>query len=133
MADTGFNVDDQITVLIVDDTELIRRLVSQMLDACGNYRIVEASSGIEALRRAKYHRVDVVLLDVMMPEMDGLEVCRRFRLDPFTASIPVVLVTALADEDSRRKGFEAGANDYINKPLNRTGLMKTLHKVLTLG
>ncbi len=104
-------------ILIVDDTpQNIQILGKGLRDE--NYSIAVASSGKEALKAVEKFLPDLILLDIMMPEMDGFETCRRLKRDPKTEHIPVIFLTALADADSLVKGFEYGAIDYITKPFN---------------
>jgi class 3 adenylate cyclase len=104
-------------VLVVDDEEQNRMLLRDSLEAHG-YEIEEAENGETALQRAAERPPDVVLLDVMMPGMDGFEVCRRLKKGAETASIPVLMVTALSDRKERMMGVAAGANDFLNKPVD---------------
>jgi PleD family two-component response regulator len=106
------------TVLVVDDDREDRELLCALLRPEG-YRIVEAANGKEALAQATAERPDVVILDMMMPEMDGIEACRRLKSGPDTAPIPVLMLTGMTDRDSRIKGIEAGANDFLAKPADR--------------
>ena len=108
-------------VLIVDDQEPNRLLLRDLLEARG-YEVTEATSGQEALEAVAARLPDVVLLDVSMPGMDGFEVTRRLREDPATQALPVLLVTALSAREHRLQGMEAGANDYITKPIDRAEL-----------
>lgn len=108
-------------VLVVDDQEPNRLLLRDLLEARG-YEVAEATGGAEALEAIARRRPDVVLLDVSMPGMDGFEVTRRLRDDPATQPLPVLLVTALAAREHRLQGMEAGANDYITKPIDRAEL-----------
>jgi signal transduction histidine kinase len=108
-------------VLIVDDQEPNRLLLRDLLEARG-YEVSEAVSGPEALAAIARRRPDVVLLDVSMPGMDGFEVTRRLREDPGAQAIPVLLVTALSAREHRLQGIEAGANDYLTKPIDRAEL-----------
>jgi signal transduction histidine kinase len=114
---------DQITgrVLIVDDQEANRLLLRDLLESQG-HEVAEAVDGVEALQRVAETAPDVVLLDVGMPGIDGFEVCRRLKAEPATATIPVLLVTALSQRDQRLLGIGAGANDYITKPIDRSDL-----------
>ena len=105
------------TVLIVDDEPNNIKLLRQILQDQYNSRI--ATSGEEAIARASIDPLPgIILLDIMMPEMDGYEVCRRLKADPVTAKIPVIFVTAMGDMENERKGFEVGAVDYITKPVS---------------
>lgn len=109
-------------VLVVDDQDANRMLLRDLLEARG-YEVSEASSGPEALEQIAAVLPDVLLLDVSMPAMDGFEVCRRLRSAPETVALPILLVTALAAREHRIQGIEAGANDYITKPIDRTELV----------
>jgi pilus assembly protein CpaE len=101
--------------LAVDDDEINLKLVSATLSRAG-YEIFTAANGAETLRRVEEIRPDVILLDVMMPEMDGYEVCNRLRQRAATAHIPIMMLTALDTVEEKIKGFEAGADDYLPKP-----------------
>ncbi len=109
------------TVLIVDDEPSARDTLEALLYREG-YDLAFASDGPEALEKAASLTPDVILLDVMMPGMDGFEVCRRLRADPLLAESPVIMVTALDDRDSRLRGIEAGADDFVSKPFDRVEL-----------
>jgi len=104
-------------VLVVDDEETNRELLRDLLEAQG-HQVTEAEDGEQALQKAKESPPDVILLDVMMPGLDGFEVCSRLKADPETAPIPVLLVTALKERSDRLTGIEAGANDFISKPVD---------------
>ncbi|MCX8156272.1 MAG: ATP-binding protein [Verrucomicrobiae bacterium] len=108
-------------VLIVDDDSYVCATMEALLKNEG-HQLIFASSGAEGQAKALSERPDVILLDVMMPEMDGYEVCRRLKADPATAAIPVLLVTALTERKERLKGIEAGANDYLTKPIDAQDL-----------
>ena len=109
------------TVLIVDDEPSGRKNLKVLLMPQG-YNIAVACNGAEALQLAAELLPDVILLDVMMPDMDGFEVCRRLRANPVLAEVPVIMLTALDDRSSRLEGIEAGADDFISKPFDRTEL-----------
>jgi len=116
-------------VLIVEDEPDIRALVVHHLKREG-YQVSAASSGEEALRQVQAALPDLVLLDLMMPAMDGLEVCRRLRQDPATASLPIVMLTAKGDEVDRVLGLEIGADDYVVKPFSPKELVARVRAVL---
>jgi class 3 adenylate cyclase len=104
-------------VLIVDDEEPNRMLLRDPLEAHG-YEIIEAENGEQALQKVEQRPPDVILLDVMMPRMDGFEVCRRLKNDARTAHIPILIVTALSERMERMKGIAAGASDFLTKPVD---------------
>jgi phosphate regulon transcriptional regulator PhoB len=116
-------------VLIVEDEPDIRELVVHHLKREG-YQVSVAASGEEALRQVQASPPDLVLLDLMMPTMNGLEVCRRLRQDPVTASLPIVMLTAKGDEIDRVLGLEIGADDYVVKPFSPKELLARVRAVL---
>jgi len=116
-------------VLIVEDEPDIRELVVHHLKREG-YQVSVAASGEEALRQVQASPPDLVLLDLMMPAMNGLEVCRRLRQDPVTASLPIVMLTAKGDEVDRVLGLELGADDYVVKPFSPKELLARVRAVL---
>jgi CheY-like chemotaxis protein len=104
-------------VLIVDDEAQNRMLLRDPLEGLG-YEAAEAENGAEALRKVADRPPDVILLDIMMPQLDGFEVCRRLKRNEKTAPIPILLVTALSDRKERLMGIQAGANDFLTKPVD---------------
>ncbi|ABY72284.1 PleD family two-component system response regulator [Rickettsia rickettsii] len=122
------------TILVVDDIEPnIKLLTAKLLKEY--YTVLTANSGKEALAILKKEKIDIILLDVMMPEIDGFEVCKTIKTDPETTHIPVVMVTALSDIDDRVKGLEAGADEFLTKPINDTALfvrLKSLSRMKSL-
>ncbi len=120
------------TILIVDDQEIGRITLEGMLLPLG-YDLHFAASGREALALLDSVQPDVVLLDVMMPEMDGFTVCRRIRGTPRWRDVPVILVTALDDRDSRVRGLEAGADDFLSKPVDWSELRARVQTTVNLG
>jgi two-component system cell cycle response regulator len=104
-------------ILVVDDIEANRRLLQAKLEA-QYHSVILACNGPDALEKARTTDPEIILLDVMMPGMDGYEVCRRLKADPVTAHIPVVMVTALSDTEDRVRGLDAGAEDFLTKPVD---------------
>jgi putative two-component system response regulator len=102
-------------ILVVDDLEANARILEALLTRDG-HRVTTAANGEQALEEVAKERPDLVLLDILMPKIDGYEVCRRLKSDPATRLIPVVLVTGLTDTDSRIRGLEVGADDFMSKP-----------------
>jgi putative two-component system response regulator len=120
------------TILIVDDEPAGRLVLDGVLGEQG-YALVFAEDGATALRQAVAHLPDLILLDVMMPGMDGFEVCRRLRADPALAEVPILMVTALDDQPSRMRGLEAGADDFISKPFHRAELRARIKTIVRLN
>ncbi len=118
-------------VLVVDDILPNVKLLEAKL-ASEYYEVLTATSGQEALDKVERDSPDIVLLDVMMPGMDGFEVCRKIKENPEHAHIPVVMVTALTDAADRVRGLEAGADDFLSKPLNDTALMARVRSLVRL-
>jgi two-component system cell cycle response regulator len=109
------------TVLVVNDLDAnVKLLEAKLLSEY--YTVVTATNGVNALKALAENKIDIVLLDVMMPEMDGFETCTRIKSNPDTTHIPVVMVTALSDIEDRVKGLEAGADEFLTKPINDTSL-----------
>ena len=116
-------------VLLVDDDPDTLRLVSIMLQRQG-YDVGAASSGTHALSMIEKEQPDLILLDVMMPDIDGFEVARRIRSNPSSANVPIIMFTAKAQVEDRVKGFEAGADDYLTKPTQPRELFAHMKAVL---
>jgi len=115
-------MDTKITILIVDDNHQNLRVVSSFLKD-KNYNLALATSGVKTLELLEKIETDLILLDIMMPEMDGLETCRILKANPKTADIPVIFLTAKNQTEDIVEGFEAGGVDYITKPFNRDELL----------
>lgn len=116
-------------VLIAEDEADIRDLLAFHLERDG-YHVSRARTGAEALRLARDAHPDLLVLDLMLPEMDGLEVCRRLRQEPATATLPIVMLTAKGDEVDRIVGLEMGADDYIVKPFSPKEVLARVRAVL---
>jgi two-component system chemotaxis response regulator CheY len=112
------------SVLIVDDDPSIRKLVATTLEDVAGFELVEAADGDEALELAREEAPAIVLLDIDMPGIDGLEACRRLRAQPQTAGATVVMLTAAADEEAARAAEEAGADLFITKPFSPLELLR---------
>ena len=104
-------------ILIVEDERDILQLVKLYLEKEG-FRTLSASTGTEGLRQAKQEKPDLVILDLMLPEIDGLEICKRLRSAPETAMLPIIMLTAKAEESDSIIGLELGADDYVTKPFS---------------
>lgn len=128
--------NEDITILVVDDDDAIRFLASETLSDAG-FQVIEARNGAEALSMFQQHQPNMVLLDLIMPEIDGYKVCRRIRTLPGdNEQVPIMIMTGLNDEDSINQAFEMGATDFITKPLNhlilvqRTRYMLRTHRII---
>ena len=124
-------MSDGARILVVDDTPLNVKLLADLLRVKG-FVVTTAASGPEALDRIAAERPDLVLLDVMMPEMSGYEVCTRLRANPETARLPVVMVTSLDAVHERVKGIEVGADDFLSKPVNQPELLARVRSLLRI-
>jgi len=118
-----------IRVLVVDDNFVNVKLLEALLKSA-SYEVATAMSGEAALERLRQSRPDIVLLDVMMPGMDGYEVCRRIRQSEKTARLPVIMVTALDKESDREMGLAAGADDFLNKPVEDGVLFPAMRRAM---
>lgn len=116
-------------ILIVEDEQDIRQLVTHYLEKEG-FRPVAAMNGLEALKKVKEDKPDLVVLDLMLPEMDGLEVCKRLRSVPETAMLPILMLTAKAEESDTIVGLELGADDYVTKPFSPKALVARVKALL---
>ncbi len=118
-------------ILVVDDTPVNLRLLVDLLSVHG-YDVLTASGGLAALEIINTQPVDMVLLDVMMPDIDGFEVCRRLRDNSSFAMLPIVLVTSLDSKDDRIRGLEAGADDFLSKPINIHELLARVRSLMRI-
>ena len=116
-------------ILVVDDEDHIRTLLAYNLEADG-YHCVFAETGVEAIHMAELEMPHLILLDWMMPEMNGTAVCKRLKRNPQTANIPVIMITARSEENDKIKGLDSGADDYITKPFSPNEMLARVRAVL---
>src|SRR5271166_5974304 len=119
-------------ILVVDDEPEAVELVEFNLKQAG-YAVVTAADGAEALKKARAQTPDLIVLDVMLPEMDGFEICKTLRLEAATARVPIVMLTAKAAEIDRVLGLELGADDYLTKPFSPRELLLRVKKIIARG
>lgn len=112
-------VDDSMTTLFMEEMILSSR-----------YRLVKASNGEDAVAKALSEQPDLILLDVIMPKMDGFEVCRRLRAEPATRQVPIIMVTTRGEGQNVEMGYEAGCTDYVTKPINSVELLAKVQNYL---
>jgi len=116
-------------ILLVDDSSTML-MMEQMVLSSGGYQLITAKDGEAAVQAALTHQPDLVLLDVVMPKMDGFEVCRRLRESDLTRSTPIIMVTTRGEESHVEKGFQSGCNDYVIKPINPMELLSKIKNLL---
>jgi putative two-component system response regulator len=119
------------TILVADDQLSNRELLSELLTTQG-FKIITAADGAEALDQLSRVPTDLVLLDVMMPQLSGFEVCEKIKANPDTYLIPVILVTGLSDKENRIEGIRVGADDFLTRPVDRTELLARVRSLLKL-
>ena len=117
------------TILIIDDEQDIRDILNYNLTKAG-YRVYEASNGKEGIKLAIKNKPNLIILDVMMPEMDGMEVCEELKASPGTKDIKICFLTARSEDYSQIAGFEAGADDYVSKPIKPKVLISRIKAIL---
>lgn len=116
-------------ILLVDDSSTVIMMEKMMLAGCG-YDIVTARDGEEGVAKAASERPDLILLDVVMPKMDGIEACRRIRAQSLTKDIPIIMVTTRSEAQNIETSYKNGCNDYVNKPLNNAELLAKVRSFL---
>lgn len=117
-------------ILVVDDSKTALMMERQILETRTAYQCVTANDGQEAVEKAEQERPDLILMDVVMPRMNGFEACKMIRQKATTREIPIVLVTTRGEETYMEAGFQSGCNDYITKPVNGTELVALLQSYL---
>lgn len=127
----GLYVAKKSRILIADDIPANRYILAQFLGEMG-YSVIQTENGREALRQVMHEKPDIVILDIAMPEMDGIEVCRIIKSNPLTKVIPVVIITAHGDDEHHLKALDAGADDFLSKPYKVHFLKARLKSLLAL-
>ncbi|HEX4474738.1 MAG TPA: response regulator [Polyangiaceae bacterium] len=115
-------------ILVVEDQDSIRRMIEALISARG-YKVTAVNSGTKAIDVALTDPPDMVLLDLMVPGYDGFEVCRRLRKNPTTRAVPILIISAMDDPDSRTKAADAGATAYYTKPFSPIALLKEIERL----
>lgn len=116
-------------ILIVDDEEMTLQMLSAFLKLYG-HDCIAAEDGVEALEKAYKFNPDAVILDVMMPQMDGITVCKKLRANPTTAHIPIIILSGQSHINAEGEGLEAGANAYMKKPMDPQEMLKLLNDLM---
>jgi len=120
---------DQANILVVEDDDIVALTIERCLRR-EDYRVTLANSGVEGLQQARRHKPEMVILDVIMPGMDGFAVCREMRADPILADVPILFLTARTKPEDRIMGFHVGADDYLSKPFNLDELTLRVRAIL---
>lgn len=120
---------DQATILVIEDDDIVALTIERCLRR-ENYRVTLANTGVEGLQLARRHHPELVILDVIMPGMDGFAVCREMRADPILSNVPILFLTAKTKAEDRITGFNAGADDYLGKPFNLDELTLRVRAIL---
>lgn len=117
-------------IVVIEDESAIRRVIVLALKTAGYRNVLEEENGVAGYELVERERPQLVLLDIMIPGIDGIEVCRRLRANPITRDIPVIMLTAKSEEHDVVLGLDAGANDYITKPFSKAILLARIRAVL---
>ena len=120
---------DTKKILLVDDSKTAL-LVEQMMLRDGNFDLIMAQDGVEAVEKANSEMPDLILMDYIMPNLDGIEACKQIRANSATQGIPIILVTTRSELENRQRGFQAGANDYVTKPIDSMELREKVRDIL---
>lgn len=120
---------DRKKILLVDDSSTVL-LMERMILSRSEFDVITAKDGIEGLEKARAERPDLILMDVVMPRMDGFEACRRLRQEPDMKAIPVIMVTTRGELASMEAGFASGCSDYVTKPINGSELLTKVRSCL---
>ncbi len=120
-------------VLIADDEPFQRILIRETLTEDPEFAFLEAENGAQALYQARNAKPDLIILDIMMPDIDGLRVCRMLKADPRLQNIPIIMVTALNKEEDRVNALDAGADNFLSKPFEAEELQAIVHEALKQG
>jgi len=121
--------DNKRKILIVDDERYILHILDFSLGAEG-YEVITAGDGEQAVERSRYDKPDLIVMDIMMPKMDGFEACKVIKADPDTRDIPVIMLTAKGREVDKKRGLDAGADEYLTKPFSPAKLIERVQVVL---
>lgn len=119
-------------ILVVDDEKSVRILLERILKP-KNFEVITASNGMEALERVRKEAPHLMILDIMMPKMNGWDVCKKIREDPIYKNLPIIVLTAKTEENDQIKGFGLGANAYVPKPFNHEELLLRVKKLLQVS
>ncbi len=122
---------EPITFLVVEDSPTMRQLLCFSLKRLKGCKIVEAVDGVDALKKLQTSKIDMILVDINMPVMDGLKLVSLVRQDPKIKHLPVIIITTEGAEEDRHRGLALGADAYIVKPIQASDLLKTINKVLS--
>lgn len=120
------------SVMIVDDEPMTRQMLHMLLELEG-FKVFEAEDGVEALEKTRRFRPDAMILDVMMPRMDGLVACRKLRARPDTADMPIIMLSGKINHNSAEVGLAAGADMYMSKPMKTEELLAALRRLVASG
>lgn len=116
-------------ILVVDDDKTTRKMVSLILKSKG-YEVVTAENGMDGLQKLGLERINLILTDMNMPYMDGIEFTKQVRANPDTSQIPIVMLTTEADDEEKRKAYEAGVDDYLVKPATAEQIVESMRKII---